>query len=134
MYLHRLLLAIFVFGILGTATELLLLGHFEDATQLIPLVLLAVGSLAAAWYGSRPTPASLRTFRGVLALFVAGGLVGLVLHYRGNVEFEVERDPAIGGLSLFWEAITGATPALSPGAMILLAAVGYALTKSRSQV
>jgi hypothetical protein len=130
MYVHRLLLAIFVFGMAGTAVELLLLGHFEDTAQFVPLILLAVGLVVALWYGKRPTPSSLKALRAVLVLFVAGGLLGLALHYRGNVEFEVERDPSIGGLALFWEAITGATPALSPGTMILLAAIGYAALKA----
>jgi 1,4-dihydroxy-2-naphthoate octaprenyltransferase len=132
MYLHRLLLAIFVVGTAGTAVELLLLGHFEDAPQFVPLILLAAGIVIALWYGKGPTPLSIKALRTVLVLFVGGGLLGLLLHYRGNVEFEVERDPSIGGLSLFWEAITGATPALAPASMILLAAIGYAVLKSRS--
>ena len=39
--LRRLLLGILLFGLVGTATELLLIGHDEDAWQLIPLVVLA---------------------------------------------------------------------------------------------
>ena len=46
-------------------------------------------------------------------------------------EFEIEMDPSISGLALFWEAITGATPALAPGTMLLFAALGYALIVSR---
>jgi hypothetical protein len=130
MYLHRLLLAIFAFGSLGTVAELLLLGHYEDVPQFIPLVLLGLGVSSAGWYGRHPTPASGKAFQTTLVLYALGSVLGLVLHYRGNVEFEIERDPAIGGLTLFWEAITGATPALAPGSMLLLAAVGYAALKA----
>jgi hypothetical protein len=126
MYLERVLLAIFFFGLLGTTAELLLLGHFEDALQFIPLVLVAVAFVTLAWYALRPAQAALRAFQGVLWLFVASGVGGLYLHYRGNVEFERERDSSLSGVRLFWEAITGATPALAPGSMILLAAIGFA--------
>ena len=40
--LRRLLLGILLFGLVGTATELVLMGHDEDAWQMIPLVTLAV--------------------------------------------------------------------------------------------
>lgn len=126
MYLRRLLLAIFLFGLIGTTVELLLLAHFEDQLQVIPLALLALGFAALGWHGLAPSVRSAAAFRIVLLLFVAGGVLGLILHYRGNVEFEKERDATLGGFALFAEAVTGATPALSPGAMILLALLGYA--------
>jgi hypothetical protein len=56
--------------------------------------------------------------------------VGTFLHYRGNVEFELELTPGIRGLALFREAITGATPALAPGAMIVVGLVGLAYASS----
>jgi hypothetical protein len=133
MYLSRLLLAIFAFGSAGTGAELLLLGHFEDVQQFIPLVLIAAGIGAAVWYGNRFSHRSLRAFQATLVLYAISALLGLYFHYSGNVEFEVERDPAIGGLRLFWEAITGATPALAPGSMLLLAAIGWAVTKAGSR-
>jgi hypothetical protein len=46
------------------------------------------------------------------------------LHYQGNVEFERELAPDASGLPLVWEALKGATPALAPGTMMLLGAVG----------
>jgi len=132
MYVHRLLLAIFFFGLLGTAAELLLLEHYEDAPQLIPLGLIVLGVAAAIWLWTSGSAGSVRAFRATIALFVFSGIVGLVLHYRGNVEFERERAPELHGLALFWAAIRGATPALAPGSMILLAAIGYAALRARS--
>jgi hypothetical protein len=130
MYLARLLLAIFLFGVLGTAAELLLLGHFEDIQQFIPLVLIAIGVVAVVWFAKWPSPASLTVFRTTLVLFAVSGLLGIYFHYSGNVEFEREREEALGGLRLFWEAMTGATPALAPGSMVLLAAIGYAALRA----
>jgi hypothetical protein len=130
MYLARLLLAIFLFGVLGTAAELLLLGHFEDIQQFIPLVLIAIGVVAVVWFAKWPSPASLTVFRTTLVLFAVSGLLGIYFHYSGNVEFEREREESLGGLRLFWEAMTGATPALAPGSMVLLAAIGYAALRA----
>jgi hypothetical protein len=45
--LRQLLLGVLVLGILGAGTELLLIGHDEDAWQLIPLVVLAAALVAS---------------------------------------------------------------------------------------
>jgi hypothetical protein len=126
--LRLILLATFVVGVVGVIAELLLIEHYEEIWQLSPLLLLLAALLALGWYGLRRSPAALRAFRVVMLLFVASGFVGVLLHYKGNTEFELERDPAIGGLALFWESVRGATPALAPGTMIQLALVGLAYT------
>lgn len=133
MYLQRVLLAIWVAGLLGVAAELVLLEHYEDLKQLIPFAVIAIGLAAVGWLVARPGVAATRAFASVVALFGLSGLIGLILHYRGNAEFERERDPAIGGMTLVWESLTGATPALAPGTMILFAFIGYAVLVSRSQ-
>lgn len=133
MYLSRLLLAIFFFGAIGVGVELLLIEHFEDFQQLIPLGLIVVSLAAAAWYASAPGAASLRAFRVVMATMAASGVLGQYLHLRGNMEFETERDPAIAGFRLFRESMMGATPAMAPGTMVLLALIGYAYSVSRNR-
>jgi hypothetical protein len=122
------LLAFFLFGTVGTGLELLLLDHTEDWQQLAPVVLLGASLLVLAWHGAAPGRASVRTFQGLMLLFVVSGAVGLWLHYRGNVEFELEMYPALAGVGLFWEAVKGATPTLAPGLMILLGCLGLAFT------
>jgi hypothetical protein len=130
MYLQRILLAIWIVGLLGVSAELVLLEHYEDLKQLIPFGVIAVGLGGAAGLVARPGRAATRAFGAIVGLFAASGLIGLILHYRGNAEFERERDPAIGGLTLVWESLTGATPALAPGTMILFAFIGYAVLVS----
>lgn len=125
---RRMLAAIFLVGALGTGAELILLEHTEDAWQISPLALIAVGCLSWCGMVIRPKAAGVRMFQLVMALFVASGVIGVLLHYQGNVEFEQELRPGIAGMELFWEAMKGATPALAPGTMILLAAVGLAYT------
>ena len=123
--LRRALLALLLFGITGTLAELFLLGHFED-WQRVPIVLLACGILSILLSLVRPGFVTLRLLQGLMALFVAGGMLGMYFHYTGNVEFEREMYPSLEGFGLVWEAIRGATPALAPGTMILLGLLGLA--------
>jgi hypothetical protein len=121
--MRRLLLALVGIGAAGLEVELLLLEHFDSALQWTPLVLLGVVLAAVLLVWRRPSPRTVRFFQVVMALCVAAGVVGIVLHYRGNVEFELEHEP-LHGWKLFWEAIRGATPALAPGAMAQLGLLG----------
>jgi hypothetical protein len=124
--LRRFLLLTLMAGIAGMGLELLFIGHAEDRLQLVPLVLLPAGLVALAWHTVRPTQTSARGVRLLMALFVASGLLGVGLHYRGNHEFELEMYPAMAGIELVRETLTGATPVLAPGSMALLGLVGLA--------
>ena len=124
MAIRRMVLALFLFSIIGTGVELLLLEHTEDFWQLIPLALMGASVPALLWFLAVPGRAVLRTFQVLMGFLVVSGLVGLYLHYRGNVEFELEMYPSLGGFGLFWEAIRGATPTLAPGTMIALGLLG----------
>ena len=57
--MRRIILGILIFGVMGTAAELLLLSHDEGALQLIPLVLIAVGLLVIFWHLLFVSPTSL---------------------------------------------------------------------------
>jgi hypothetical protein len=118
------LLGIFLLGVIGTAVELLLLEHIEDPWQWVPLVLIGSSLIVLGWHGLARSRAAVRLFQGLMALFVAGGVAGLVLHYRANVEFEREMHPDGSAWELFQGAMMGATPALAPGTMMLLGLLG----------
>jgi len=122
--LRPLLLALVAIGAAGLEVELLLLEHFESVLQWTPLVLLGGVPVAAALVWRRPSSSTVRFFQAVMLLCVAAGVVGVFLHYRGNVEFELERESSLRGAKLFWESIRGATPALAPGAMAQLGLLG----------
>lgn len=92
--------AIFALGAAGTGTELLLIGHFEDQPQFIPLALIGAALAATAWLALRPGRAALRTFQVFMMGFVLGGAVGVGLHYRGSEEFELEMYPDLAGVDL----------------------------------
>jgi hypothetical protein len=124
---RRALLVILLIGMAGTTIELLFLKHDEEATQLIPLVLLGLAFIAVLWHATRPTTASLMSLQMTMVLFVAAGLIGMVLHYQANVEFQHEMDKSLSGMPLFWKVMAAkAPPALAPGAMSQLGLIGLA--------
>jgi hypothetical protein len=121
--IRKLLLVLLTAGSAGTALELLLLGHFEEITQIVPLVLLTAAIATASWHLASAR-ASVSALRWLMVLFVVSGCVGVALHYRGNVEFEREMYPSLAGMELIGKTLTGATPVFAPGAMALLGAIG----------
>ena len=123
---RKMVLAIIFLGIIGLIAELVLLEHYDSWTQWIPIVSLGAGLATASLVALRPSAASLRAFNIVMALFVAAGTLGLVLHFKGNAEWVLERDPELSGWTLIWKALRGATPALAPGALAQLGLLGLA--------
>jgi hypothetical protein len=126
--LRPLLLAILVLSIVATGAELFLLEHTESTWQWVPIWLLASGLagclLVAAW----PNRISITIFRVVMLACVISGVLGVYLHYRGNVEFELEMNAALKGYELFRDSMMGATPALAPGSMAQLGLLGLIYT------
>ena len=117
------LLAILLFGMIGTGTELILIGHDEDAWQWIPLVVLGVAVCRQRRdTGDRESPDSrcdATAFRAAMVLLIMSGALGSVLHYRANREFKLEMDPSLSGLALFSSVIRAKSPpSLAPGTMI----------------
>jgi hypothetical protein len=126
--LRRLLLGILVFGLVGTAAELVLIGHDEDGWQMIPLVVLGAAILASVvMVVTRTQVSAIRLFRAAMVLLMVSGATGSVLHYRANMEFKLEMDPSLSGFALFSSIVRAkAPPALAPGNMALLGLLGLA--------
>ena len=126
---RRILLAILLLGVIGITVELLLLGHDEDLTQLIPLGLAAAAMIVSVLVSLMPSVATVRLFQFVMLLLVISGGAGMYFHFRANTEFQLEMDPALKGLALFKKSILAkAPPALAPGAMTQLGLIGLAYT------
>jgi len=126
--LRQVLLLLVLMGNAGLVAELLLLGHTESFNQWIPLIVLAIGTLSTLLVMFRPGYRAIKLFQWVMASFLIAGILGLYLHYRGNVEFALERYPDAGGLDLMWKALRGATPTLAPGALAQLGLLGLVYT------
>ena len=126
--LRRGILLIFVLGTVGLGTELLLLDHFEEWRQQVPLVLLALGLILLAARLLYRGAIILRLFRWTMLTFVLGGMAGLWFHLSSNMEFELEMHPTLSGLELLFKALSGAMPALAPGALVQLGLIGFLYT------
>lgn len=122
------LMAVLLFGLVGTEVELLLLKHTDGFWQMVPVVLLGVGILAAIWCAAAPGRASLHSLRVVMAVYLVGGMVGTVQHFIGNIGYARDSNPSLAGADLFREAVMGSTPMLAPGTMIQLAIIGLLFT------
>jgi hypothetical protein len=123
--LRRLLLALVAFGLVGTATELVLLKHYEEFWQIAPLVLLAAALVSVVAEAALGSVRTVRTLRLFMSLLVVAGVAGVVLHYRGNLEFQADMDPTASQWELFKKVIRAkAPPALAPGSMMQLGLLG----------
>ena len=126
--IRALLLALVLFGAVGLVLELVLQEHYESPWQWAPLVVLAAALATGSVAWRRPGSRTLGAFRAVMVLCLVAGVVGVVLHLKGNLEFALERDPELTGLALIWKCLRGATPALAPGAMAQLGLLGLVYT------
>lgn len=121
------LLFVLLFSITGSIAELLLIDHYEDRLQLIPLITYGVALLsliAAALLKSR---AAVRFSQVIMIAMALTGLLGIVLHFRANAEFQRDIDPDLTTSQLIFKALRAtAPPALAPGIMVTLALVGWA--------
>jgi len=122
---RKLVLALFLVGSAGMALELFFLDHTESLWQWLPLIALGAGILSGLVAAINPRRSTIRPFRMLMFAFLIVGLLGVVLHYQGNVEFALERDPSLSGLPLVWKVLRGATPALAPGTLAQLGLLGF---------
>jgi hypothetical protein len=127
--MRRLILGVWLFGSAGTLLDLVLLEHYEDEWQLAPLVLIGVSAAVLIWQLVSRVRVAIRAFQLAMLLCLVSGAAGVVLHYRANMEFQLEIDPAMGGRELFWKVIHAkAPPALAPGVMVQLGLFGLLFT------
>jgi hypothetical protein len=127
--IRRLLLAILIFGLVGTGVELLLLQHTKTLWELIPLVLIGLALVILTWHAIAQHSASVRAVQAIMGLFLIAGVAGIALHYQSSMEFKLETNSALSGWPLFWAVMTAKTPpALAPGAMIQLGLLGLVYT------
>jgi len=122
--LRRAVLAVLIFGSLGTLAELFLVGHYEDTWQFVPLGLLALVIVVIGAYLKRPSEPLRRVVAAVMWICIVCGLAGTWLHYNGNAEFEREMYPDRAGFELVRESLSGATPVLAPGTMTVIGLFG----------
>ena len=127
--LRRLILGLLVVGLLGLATDLVALAHYEDPWQVVPLVVIGVALLTVVWHVSDRSLASVRALQMVMLFMLLTGGIGFVLHYQSNREFQLEMDATLSHWAVFSKAIRAhAPPALAPLSMSLIGLIGLVYT------
>jgi uncharacterized membrane protein len=132
--LRRWILIILVLGLVGTVTELVLLEHYEQPLQFVPLVLIVAAVGVLWWEFRRHDLASRRATQIVMALFVLAGFVGFAAHFRGSAEYQLELNPDMSNWELLEKILHAkAPPLLAPGMMLQLGLLGLAYVFSDSK-
>ena len=127
--IRRLILALFTLGLIGISVELVVLRHYDDSWQLVPLFLLGLALAIVVWHLFEKGAASVVALRIVAGFFLVAGVTGVILHYRANLQFQLDMDPSQAGWPLFLKVIHAqAPPALAPGAMSQLGLLGWLYT------
>ena len=125
--LRRWLLAILGLGLVGTAAELVLLEHYETPGQWVPLMAIALALAVLIWHGARGDRLSIRALQATMVLFLAAGIAGAGLHFRGGAEFQLEIDASQSRWEIVKKVMRAkAPPVLAPGLMVQLGLVGLA--------
>ncbi|MFD1064250.1 hypothetical protein ACFQ1Q_13420 [Winogradskyella litorisediminis] len=125
MGIKRIIFLAFTLMVFGTMIELLLLGHYEDVYQLIPISCIALVIIISAILYFLRTKVLKQIFKIILIITAISGLYGAYLHLSSNFEFEIEMQPTATNLDLIIESFTGALPVLAPFSMVVLALIGY---------
>jgi len=126
--LRRFLLVLSALLLGGALVELFLVGHTEDAVQLIPFALCGLGTAAALIALLRPRRVTLWALRACMLLVLCGSLYGVYEHVQNNFAFEREIDPQAPAGDLTLRALGGANPLLAPGVLAVAAVLALAVT------
>ncbi len=133
--LRRWILIILVLGLLGTVTELVLLEHYEQPLQFVPLVLIVAALGVLWWEFRRRDVTSRRAMQIVMALFVLAGFGGFAAHFYGSAEYQLELNPDMSNWELLEKILRAkAPPLLAPGMMLQLGLLGLAYVFSDSKL
>jgi hypothetical protein len=121
------ILGVLLLGLLGTVVELVLLSHYEQPVQLVPVVLIVLALIVLAWHVMGHSAASLRVLMGLMVLFVLAGFAGFVAHFHGSAEFQLDLEPSLSTWELLEKVMRAkAPPLLAPGMMMQLGLLGLA--------
>ena len=103
------------------------MAHTEDTLQFAPFIAMAVALAAVAWRLARPHSAAAAAVRVAMGIMIVTGAVGVGLHFQANMEFQLELDKSLSGMTLIMKVLEAkAPPALAPGNMALLGCIGLA--------
>lgn len=117
--------AAFIVFAAGTTVELVLLKHYEDGWQIIPIVLMTLSAGIFIAIKIRPVGRLIGLFRFLMAACALSGLWGILLHFNVNREFAAELRPSEPPTTIWMKSLSGALPVMAPGSMVVFALIGY---------
>jgi hypothetical protein len=112
------MLGLLALGQVGTLVELVSLGHYQTAEQMIPVTVVATGLLLTVWVAVRPQVVAVRLFQFGMLVFVGTGVIGITLHAQ------------VAQAALAIAGDTAVPPVLSPGILVQLGLLGLLCTHS----
>lgn len=119
--------------LVGSIVELVLAEHTESPSQLAAFALCGFGLLALAAVWVWPCHRTVLALRIAMAVVAFGSLVGVGLHFWGNLELGRETQPNADPASLLVIALTGGVPLLAPGILAVSATLAIAATYSAGE-
>jgi len=123
--LKQLVLVTLLFLIFGSLIELYLIGHYEDAMQLIPIFSVGISLLNLILLFFKVSKLTTNLFKVVLFTTLIVGIYGVYLHLESNYQFEYEIRPSNNYWELLKDSFSGALPTLAPLSLVVLSLVGY---------
>lgn len=132
--LRRFLLAVTAAIFIGTVIELVLVDHTEETLQWVPFILSSLGFITVGWVWFAPGKKSLLVLRWVMVAVALGSLVGIYLHFSGNLAFTREINPSYSLSESIVPALKGSYPLLAPGVLFLAGTLGIAATWRHSKL
>lgn len=116
-------------GTIAVFVDLVLLSHYKDSNQLIPLTVAAAGLVSISWAAVSPRHTAVRALQFLMLCFIGTGVIGITLHSKGGMARQRELDPSLAGQTLFWKVVAApGPPVLSPGIMVQLGLLGLVYT------
>ncbi len=127
-FLRAGLFFVLVIEMFGIASELYLLDHFEGGWQQLPMYVLAATLLCMLLLVTVRIRPLVWLVSLAMLCCIATGALGSYLHFQGNMEFDLEFDPDLEGMELFWKAMDKNPPPLVPAAFVQLGLLGLVYT------
>lgn len=123
--ISKVIFGVLMLGTAGLLAELVLIAHYEDATQWIPLALLAAGLVVLAVDRALGRGWTQLLVQLTMVLVIGAGVLGVYFHFLGSREFQIEMDPQMRGTTLVWHVLRAKSPpTLAPGSMVQLGILG----------
>lgn len=132
--IYRLSYIIFLIAATGLLMELLLIGHLESFWQIFPVVLLSVAVTNAVLFYYIAHRFVFLIFNFLTIILMISGFIGIGFHLHNNWEFTIELHPGESTFQLITDMLTGAIPAVAPGAMIVSGLVGKLLILVKNKI